>query len=73
MRTTGIGVAAVGVLLNNYAYLYGAAPGGTIVFGSMRYALAATGVLLTAAGLLLLLRWARSQSGSYRGPPHHSV
>lgn len=73
MRTTGIGIAAVGVLLNNYAYLYGAGPDGTIVVGSMRYAIAAAGVFLTAGGLLLLLRWARSHSGSSRGPYPHSV
>ena len=73
MRTTGFGLAAAGVLLNNYAYLYGVAPDGTIVVGSMRYVLAATGVVLTAAGLFLLLRWARRSSRSHAGPSHHSV
>jgi hypothetical protein len=73
MRATGLGIAAAGVLLNNYAYLYGAGPDGTIVVGSMRYTLAAAGVILTAAGLLLLLRWARSRSGSYHDASHHSV
>jgi hypothetical protein len=73
MRTTGIGFAAAGVLLNNYAYLHGINPDRTIVIGSMRYKLAAAGVILTAAGLFLLLRWARKQSGLHGGPTGHSV
>jgi hypothetical protein len=70
MRVKGLSIATAGVLLNNYAYLYGAKPDGTVVIGSMRYALAAAGVILTAAGLLLLLNWART---SREGPPRHST
>lgn len=70
-RIIGAGLVAAGVVVNNYAFLrWGSSSVAqdVIVLGSGRMAVAATGVLLVAAGLLVLLRWARTSSGHPQHP-----
>jgi hypothetical protein len=74
-KLAGIVLVVVGVILDNYAFLYDVhwgPQGGVIVLDRVRYFLAAAGVIAIASGLLLLLHWARSVSGLGRPGPRHA-
>jgi hypothetical protein len=67
-KIAGTGLIAAGVAINNWALLRApSAGGGPEAAGSLHLGVAAGGVILIAAGLLILLRLARSVSRPQRG------